>query len=318
MPTMTRSLVEISSPISSKPATMGVSNFQRLERLYVRRQTDTTIGGSLAFGLLVSQRELNHRMTKPDSKNPTVDGVETTIRSSISDMEGRAVENLILQALPEPEYSLLQPHLEYVEVAMHQVLQDPGQKIEYGYFVNSGLVSLMVVTSDARSVEVGMVGKEGFVGAPLALGPRDSSQRALIHIKGSAFRAKSAALRSVLPEAPVLRERIHRYVLLQSLQVAQLAACNRLHEVEQRLARWLLMTHDRAPGDSLPITHDLLAQMLGSGRPSVTLAAGMLQRSGVIGYTRGQVTILDRNALERSACECYSAICRIGNGDFDE
>ena len=197
---------------------------------------------------------------------------------------------------------------------MQQALHEPGERIEFGYFLNSGLVSMMVVTSDARSVEVGMVGKEGFVGAPLAFGFPNSSQRALIQIKGSAFRVKAEALRSVLEQAPVFRDRISRAVLLQGLQVAQLAACNRLHEVEQRLARWLLMTHDRANGDRLPITHELLAQMLGSGRPSVTLAAGMLQRAGTIGYTRGQVTVLDRKALERSACECYSAIRRISSG----
>jgi CRP-like cAMP-binding protein len=224
------------------------------------------------------------------------------------------VENKLLQNLPEQERSALQPHLERVDLAMHQVLHEPGEKLEFGYFLNKGLVSLMVVTRDARSVEVGIVGREGFIGAPLALGLRDSSQRALIHVEGSGFRVRSNAFKSVLEEAAVLRERVGRFVLLQGLQVAQLAACNRLHEVEQRLARWLLLAHDRAGHDSLPITHELLAQMLGSGRPSVTLAAGMLQRAGMIGYTRGQVSVLDRQALERSACECYAAIRKISNG----
>lgn len=239
------------------------------------------------------------------------------IRQGRAALDAPVIENSILQSLPKNEFAAVLPHLEFVELAMQQVLQEPGTNIEFGYFLNSGLVSMMVVTSDARSVEVGMVGKEGFVGAPLALGFPTSSQRALIQIKGTAFRVKAEVLRLILGEAPDLRNRISRSVQLQGLQVAQLAACNRLHEVEQRLARWLLMTHDRAIGDSLPITHDLLAQMLGSGRPSVTLAAGMLQRAGTIGYTRGQVTVLDRKALERSACECYSAIRRISSEPFE-
>ena len=285
-----------------------------MNSLFVRCGTDRVTGCSLVFRLLVPKRELNERMTKPDPKIPNPENAHACSSSVRAGLEGQAVQNSILSSLPEQEYAALQPDLEHVELANHSVLHDPGEPIEFGYFLNSGLVSLMVVTSDARSVEVGMVGREGFVGAPLALGLRDSSQRALIHIKGSAFRVKAEAMRNVLANSPSVRDRISRYVLLQGLQVAQLAACNRLHEVEQRLARWLLMTHDRSEGDSLPITHDLLAQMLGSGRPSVTLAAGMLQRAGTIEYTRGQVTLLDRKALERSACECYAAIRRISNG----
>jgi CRP-like cAMP-binding protein len=252
-------------------------------------------------------------MTKLEGKNPNDEPGSKKSNQPRSGLDGRAIENSILQALPEEEFAAVLPHLEFVDLAMQQVLHEPGERIAFGYFLNGGLVSMMVVTSDARSVEVGMIGKEGIVGSPLAFGFLNSSQRALIQIKGTAFRVKAEALRSVLADAAVFRDRISRAVLLQGLQVAQLAACNRLHEVEQRLARWLLMNHDRATGDCLPITHDLLAQMLGSGRPSVTLAAGMLQRAGTIGYTRGQVTVIDRKALERSACECYSVIRRISS-----
>lgn len=253
-------------------------------------------------------------MTKLKDNSANDGGNLSQSKETRSGSDGRAIENSILQSLPENEFAAILPHLEFVELTKQQVLHEPGERLAFGHFVNRGLVSMMVVTCDARSVEVGMVGREGFVGAPLAFGFANSSQRALIQIKGTAFRVKAELLRSALDDAPVFRDRISRAVLLQGLQVAQLAACNRLHEVEQRLARWLLMTHDRAPGNSLPITHDLLAQMLGSGRPSVTLAAGVLQRAGTIGYTRGQVTILDRQALERSACECYSAIQRISIG----
>ena len=156
-----------------------------------------------------------------------------------------------------------------------------------------------------------MVGSEGFVGAPLAMGVRDSSQRAIIQVPADAFRVNSELLETILASAPVLQQGLNHFVLLQGLQVAQLAACNRLHEIEQRLARWLLMTHDRVGSNSFPITHDLLAQMLGSGRPSVTVAAGGLQKAGIIEYTRGVVTIRNRKGLERAACECYRAIRRI-------
>ncbi|PYX58076.1 MAG: Crp/Fnr family transcriptional regulator [Acidobacteria bacterium] len=228
-----------------------------------------------------------------------------------TDIRGRSVENKILLTIPDHEYRALRPHLEFVLLEMHQVLQDPGERIEFGFFLNSGLASLMIVTSDARSVEVGMVGSEGFVGAPLAMGVRDSSQRAIIQVPADAFRVKSELLETILASAPVLQQGLNHFVLLQGLQVAQLAACNRLHEIEQRLARWLLMTHDRVGSNSFPITHDLLAQMLGSGRPSVTVAAGGLQKAGIIEYTRGVVTIRNRKGLERAACECYRAIRRI-------
>jgi CRP-like cAMP-binding protein len=225
--------------------------------------------------------------------------------------QGRPVENHILLAIPEQEYKALRPHLEFTELEMQQVLQDPGEKIEFGFFLNSGLASLLVVTRDARSVEVGVVGKEGFLGTPLATGLRESSQRAMIQAPAGAFRVKSEVLENVLSSSPRLQYWLNRFVLVQGLQTAQLAACNRLHEIEQRLARWLLMSQDRVGSESLPITHDLLSQMLGSGRPSVTVAAGALQRGRIIEYTRGMVKILNRKALENAACECYAVIRRI-------
>lgn len=190
-------------------------------------------------------------------------------------------------------------------------MQEPGEAIEHVVFLNSGLVSLLVVTSDARSVEVGMAGRDGCVGGAVVSGVRQSSQRALVQIPCDAFRIKAEILVNVIGQCPRLREDLNRYILLQGMQVAQLAACNRLHEVDERLARWLLMSHDRATGDSFPITHDQLAQMLGSGRPSVTVAAGTLARRGVIEYKRGQMKVVNRKALEQAACECYDAMRRI-------
>ena len=237
------------------------------------------------------------------------------LRSSGERVEAQtgSIDNAILKAIPEQEFRHLRAQLQGVELAMHEVLHHPGDKIEYVFFLNSGLVSLYVVTSDARSVEVGVIGREGFVGAPAAAGVQLTQQRAVVQVPGRAFRIKSDVLQDILLNTPVLKNALNRYILVQGMQVAQLAACNRLHEIEQRLARWLLMTHDRVGTDSFPITHDNLAQMLGSGRPSVTVAAGSLQRAGTIEYTRGTVKILNRAGLEAAACECYAAIRRISS-----
>ncbi|GAC1437921.1 MAG: hypothetical protein NVS1B11_32570 [Terriglobales bacterium] len=152
------------------------------------------------------------------------------------------------------------------------------------------------------------------VGTPLAVGLRKGPHRAIMQISGTGLRIKFEALEEALSQAPELRLILSRYVLVQGLQVAQIAACNRLHEIEQRLARWLLMCQDRVGSDQLPVTHEFLAQMLGTGRPSVSLAAGILQRAGVIENLRGVVRILERKLLEDSACECYKAIQYFNHG----
>src|SRR5437868_15240643 len=170
------------------------------------------------------------------------------------------------------------------------------------------MVSLVVVTTDGRSVEVGIVGKEGAVGANLAVGLDKSPYRAVVQIPGDGFRVKSDVLLGILDSAAHLRVMLNRYSQIQGMQVAQLAACNRLHEIEKRLARWMLMCQDRIDSDLLPMTHEFFAQMLGAGRPSVTLAAGVLQRAGIIRYTRGKVSILNRPAVESAAWECYGVI----------
>jgi len=224
------------------------------------------------------------------------------------DATGNPVKNAILLAIPDREFSLLRPHLEYLELPHHLILQEPGQKIEYAYFLNHGMISLIILTSDGRSVEVAIVGHEGMVGTSLAVGLNRGPYRAIIQISASGFRVKSELLEEVLPRTPELRLTLNRYVLVQGLQVAQIAACNRLHEVEQRLARWLLMCQDRIGSEELPVTHEFLAQMLGTGRPSVSLAAGILHRAGMIDNMRGAVKVVNRKDLEGAACECYAAM----------
>jgi CRP-like cAMP-binding protein len=161
---------------------------------------------------------------------------------------------------------------------------------------------------DGRTAEAGIVGREGFTGMLATVGLNRSSLQAVVQITGDGFRVGAGALQNTLESAPHLQLMLSRYAAIRGMQVAQTAACNRLHDVGQRLARWLLMTQDRLDSGSLPITHDFLATMLGTDRPTVSMAAGVLQRKKLITYTRGSVRIVNRTKLEDSACECYAVI----------
>jgi CRP-like cAMP-binding protein len=222
--------------------------------------------------------------------------------------DGRAVSNHILLAIPEAEYGLLRSHLKAVDLPHHTSLHEPNEKLEFAYFLNAGLVSLIVVTKGGKTVEVGLVGIEGVVGTPAVVGLNRSPHRAVVQITGKGFRIKTEALRDVLESAPNLRMLLNRFAVIQGMQAAQTAACNRLHGIEQRLSRWLLIMQDRLDSGVLPITHDFLASMLGTDRPTVSLAAGLLQRRELIECTRGAVRLLNRKGLEDAACECYSVI----------
>jgi CRP-like cAMP-binding protein len=248
-------------------------------------------------------------MALPDA-GPLVqrDGLELVPVPMRSDRDGKAITNRILLSLPEDEFSSIRPFLEFIELPRYKVLYDQGHKIEHAYFLNDGMISLVVVANDGRSVEVGICGREGIVGVPLIFGMNDATTRAIVQLPGNGVRIDAPALCGNLPQLPVFRRLLSRYVFTQQLQVAQTAACNRLHDMEQRLARWLLMCQDTVDSGKLPLTHEFIAQMLGTGRPTVTIAAGVLERAGLIANTRGSVTILNRKRLEDVACECYGAI----------
>ena len=231
-----------------------------------------------------------------------------------TDSTGRTVKNVLLLSIPDREYNLIRPYLEYVELEHHKMLHDQGQQIEFAYFPNDGMVSLVVSTSDGRSVEVGIVGREGMVGTPLAVGLRRAPYDAIIQIPGNGIMIDSKRLTSQLSSTPRLWLVLTRFVLMQGLQMAQVAACNRLHELEQRLARWLLMCQDRVDSERLFLTHEFLAQMLGTGRPSVSLAIGMLEHAGLIENIRGIIRVINRKSLEDSACECYRVIQHFNGG----
>jgi CRP-like cAMP-binding protein len=225
-----------------------------------------------------------------------------------TNVDGKPVRNKVLLAMLDDEYKLIRPDLTYVDLPHHLSLHEPTQNIEFVYFPNRGMVSQVVVTKDGRTVEVGVVGKEGYVGAGLAAGLSRSSVREIIQIAGDGFRIMGSALGRILRSAPQLQVMLNRQTGLQGMQVAQTAACNRLHDIEQRLSRWLLMTQDRVDSGALPITHDFIATMMGTDRSTVSLAAAALQKKGIIEYVRGAVKVVNRRKLEKSACECYGVI----------
>ena len=247
------------------------------------------------------------RKTTPVKPGTAMGGMRT-------DETGKPVKNVILQSISDLEFSFIRPHLAYVELPHGYIVDEPGEKIEFAYFLNQGMMSLVVATSGGRSCEIGIVGREGMVGSPLAVGLHHAPFRAITQIPGHGLRMKADAFEKALLECPELKAQVLRYVFLQGYHVAQIAACNRLHEIEQRLARWLLMCQDRVDSDVLMLTHEFLAEMLGTGRPSVSLAAGVLQRAGLIENVRGTIRILNRKALEESACECYRVIQNYNGG----
>jgi CRP-like cAMP-binding protein len=228
----------------------------------------------------------------------------------ISDGDGNHIHNEILLGLPPRERELLFSKLELVRLRMHHVLHETGDTLKSAYFPNSGLVSILSVFPDGKSVEVGLVGKEGFIGLPLVAGFRTAPTRAIAQIEGSVFRVDGETLVALLRQCPTLDRQLQQFSQIMAMQVTQIAACNRLHEVNERLARWLLMSADRIESNSVPLTQELIAQMLGTRRSSVTVAAGMLQKAGLIAHTRGDVRIVNRRKLEEVACECYGIMTR--------
>jgi CRP-like cAMP-binding protein len=225
-------------------------------------------------------------------------------------IEGNPVRNELLMDLPALECDSIFPELTFVQLRSRDILQESEELIKYAYFVDSGMVSILSIMEDGKSVEVGLTGKEGCTGLQLALGFKSSDTQAMVQIEGTAFRLSAPSLLKVLRQCPVLARRIQQYGLFLAMQGAQVAACNRLHEVDERLARWLLMSQDRVGGTEINLTHEFLAHMLGTRRSSVTVAAGLLSKSGLITYNRGRVKIESRLRLEEASCECYELLRR--------
>jgi CRP-like cAMP-binding protein len=226
------------------------------------------------------------------------------------DLAGNAITNRILCSIPDVEFERLRPALEFVELHQRKSLHHRARAMNAAYFINSGLASLIVASNHGRSVEVGVVGCEGLTGMPLVAGLRRATDSALMQVEGSGFRIDGDVFEKAVKSCPELRDRVLRFSVIHAMQVAQTAACNRLHDARQRLARWLLMARDRLSTDLVKLTHEFLAIMLGTDRPSVTIAAKYLQRSGAIDYGRRALRIVNRKLLERETCECYFAVRR--------
>lgn len=216
--------------------------------------------------------------------------------------------NFILSTLPEFDFQRLEPHLKACLLHEGQILFDSGDDVDRVYFMKAGVASLVLTACNGVEVEVGFIGSEGIVGAGDVLAGDTMAARAVVQVAGSGWRLDAEVFRTEFRHGGALQQRVLRYQHALAVQTSQCVLCNRLHSVEQRLSRWLLMAHDRVQGGELELTHEFIATMLGTRRVGVTVAAGALRELGLIEYQRGNVTILDRAGLEKTACECYAAI----------
>lgn len=221
---------------------------------------------------------------------------------------GPPVRNKLLAALPRRDYRRLAPHLEPVTMEFKTVLHEEGEAVRHVYFPLEGVVSLLVIKADGAATEVGLVGREGIVGLSALLGVSNSPVRELVQLSGAGVRMKAGVLRAEFRRGGALQDLLHRYTHVLFTQVSRSTACIASHKVKQRLCRWLLMTHDGPRGDTFEITQEFMAMMLGVTRAVVTRAAGVLQREGLIRYSRGRMTMLNRRGVEARACECYASL----------
>jgi CRP-like cAMP-binding protein len=219
-------------------------------------------------------------------------------------------QNHILASLPAEEYERLRPHLEQVELHLGEIVSQPDEPIEYAYFPQRGTISVTVLMTDGSQAEVGIVGNEGVFGLPIVLGASSAPLQSMVQIPGQALRLKADVLRDEVKVCGQLQQMLLRYAQAFFVQTAITAACNRVHHLDGRLARWLLMCQDRGRVDDLQLTHEFIATMLGVRRAGVSVAANKLQAEGFINYTRGNIRILDRKGLESFCCECYEVVRR--------
>lgn len=218
--------------------------------------------------------------------------------------------NRLIETLPPGAKARLLDRLQPVEMAFGVILCEAEQLLDHAYFPLSGFISLVATVGLHPPLEMGLIGNEGMLGATLVLGVPLAPLRGVVQGPGSALRMSATDLRREMKASPSLVKTLNRYLYVLSAQLAQTAGCTRFHEIEARLSRWLLMTHDRAHGDRFHLTHQFLADMLGVQRSAVTIAAGALQSRGYLRYTRGEIRILDRPGLETASCECYAAVIR--------
>jgi CRP-like cAMP-binding protein len=218
--------------------------------------------------------------------------------------------NQLLLSLPEGSLQRLLPALELRAIERGQVINRADRPVEHLYFVNRGLISLVKAMRDGRTVEIGVVGIEGVSNALALFGLNKAHLECVVQVPGTAFRIAREALRQAVADDPAVQDALEKYSYFSVAAFAQTAACNRLHHLEERCCRWLLITHDNARTDTFQLTHEFLAMMLGVQRARISVVANSLQRAGLIQYRHGHLTVTDRAGLQRTACECYDAIRR--------
>ncbi|MBV6627653.1 MAG: Crp/Fnr family transcriptional regulator [Rivularia sp. (in: Bacteria)] len=226
----------------------------------------------------------------------------------MSDDTGGAIVNQLLAALPLEDYQRLVPHLEPIDLVAGEVLCEPGETMTEAYFPTLAMISLVSIMEDGSTTEISLIGKEGMVGLPIFLGGNSTISRAIVQIEGSAFKLNGNILKNEFDRGGELQKLLLLYTQALFTQASQNAACNRQHNIEERLARWLLTAQNCVMKDELYLTQEFISQMLGTRRSGVTVAAGTLQQAGMIRYTRGKISIINRQALNDTACECYRAI----------
>ena len=219
-------------------------------------------------------------------------------------------ENRLLVALTSDDYDRLLPHLEKVSLSLRDILYEANGPIPHVFFPLYGVVSLVIIMEGGFTLEVGTIGNEGMVGTPVFLGSGSSPTRAISQVPGEALRMETTVFQEEMRRGGPLYGLVQRYTQAMINQISQSTVCNHRHSVAKRMCRWLLMSHDRVGTDEFPLTHEFLAQMLGVRRPTVTAAAGILQKAGLISYHRGRLTVLDRKGLEAASCECYEVVAK--------
>jgi CRP-like cAMP-binding protein len=224
---------------------------------------------------------------------------------SMSVLSQSPIRNRLLAALPADAFALIRPNLEPVPLSQSEVIIQAHAPIEHVYFLEAGVTSVVTRTESGRRIEIGLVGRDGFAGVPVLLGADQTPHETFMQVGGSALRMRADAFRHALEQSPALQKLLLRFVQVFHIQTAQTAACNGTHSVGKRLARWLLMCHDRLDGDELPLTHEFIAVMLAVRRPGVTEALQMLEREEAIRAERRNIVVLDRRKLEETAGESY-------------
>lgn len=217
-------------------------------------------------------------------------------------------QNRLLTALPKHEYDRLRPHLDTVPLPLRTILYEADEPITHVFFPLNGVISLVIIVEGNIDLEVGTIGNEGMVGTPIFLGAQRSPTRAISQIAGEALRMETSVFQKEMKRRGPLYSLVQRYTQAMINQISHSTVCNHRHSVEQRMGRWLLMSHDRMGSDEFTLTQEFLAQMLGVRRPTVTAVARILRKAGLISYHRGRITVLDRQGLEAASCECYRVV----------